>query len=223
VVRFGSIGLVAAVLLAGSGGALAHSVHNKPATEAAAATAPTPAATEAASPSETPPGTPPEPLPFDIGGPFALVDHKGNAVTDRDFRGRYLLLFFGYANCPGVCPIGLRSLTEAFDLLGAKQGAVLPVLITVDPARDSVASLGPALAKIHPRLIGLTGTPEQLAAARRAYKVGATVTGRDLAGGALFEHGTFIYLMGPDGNFLSLYPPVIDPAALAAAIAGYMP
>ena len=90
------------------------------------------------------------------------------------------------------------------------------------PERDTVASLGPALAKIHPRLIGLTGTPEQLAAARRVYKVGAQATGRDLSGGALFEHGTFIYLMGPDGKFLSLYPPVIDPAALAAAIARYM-
>ena len=96
------------------------------------------------------------------------------------------------------------------------------MLITVDPERDTVASLGPALENIHPRLIGLTGTPEQLAAARRAYKVGAKATGRDLAGGALFEHGTFIYLMGPDGKFLSLFPPVIDPAALAAAIARYM-
>ena len=205
--RFGSIGLAAAVLLAWGGGALAHPAHNKPATEAAAGVT-----------SETPPA----PLPLDIGGPFALVDHKGNAVTDRDFRGRYLLLFFGYANCPGVCPIGLRAMTEAFDLLGPKRGAVLPVLITVDPERDTVASLGPALAKIHPRLIGLTGTPEQLAAARRVYKVGAQATGRDLSGGALFEHGTFIYLMGPDGKFLSLYPPVIDPAALAAAIARYM-
>ena len=224
-VRFGSIGLVAAVLLAWSGGALAHQSHDKRNVLPAAPSAPPAAATEAAPPSEPPaaPSAPPSaPLPLDIGGRFALVDHKGNAVTDRDFRGRYLLLFFGYANCPGVCPIGLRTLTEAFDLLGAKQGAVLPVLITVDPARDTVASLGPALAKIHPRLIGLTGTPEQLAAARRAYKVGAKVTGWDLAGGALFEHGTFIYLMGPDGGFLSLFPPVIDPAALAAAIARYM-
>ncbi len=164
-----------------------------------------------------------EPLALDIGGPFALIDHQGNAVTDRDFHGRFLLLFFGYANCPGVCPIGLRHMTEAVDLLGEKGGAVLPVLITIDPERDTLATLGPALAKIHPRLIGLTGTPEQLAAARQAYKVGAKVTGRDLAGGALFQHGTFIYLMGPDGKFLSLFPPVITPAALAAAIARHMP
>ncbi len=159
---------------------------------------------------------------LDIGGPFALIDHQGNAVTDRDFRGRYLLLFFGYANCSSVCPIGLRHMTEALDLLGDKSGEVLPVLITVDPERDTLANLGPALAKIHPLLVGLTGTAEQLAAARQAYKVGAKITGRDLAGGALYQHGSFIYLIGPDGAFLSLFPPVMPPAALAAAIAGYL-
>ncbi len=163
------------------------------------------------------------PLPLDIGGPFALTDHEGRAVTDRDFHGRFLLLFFGYANCSSVCPIGLRHMTEAFDLLGETGAAVVPVLITVDPERDTVATLGSALAKIHPRLIGLTGTAEQLAAARRAYKIGAKVTGRDLQGGALYQHGSFIYLMGPDGKFLSLFPPVIPPAVLAAAIARYLP
>ncbi len=160
---------------------------------------------------------------LDIGGPFALTDHQGNAVTDRDFRGRFLLLFFGYANCSSVCPIGLRHMTEALDLLGDKGAAVAPVLITVDPERDTPATLGPALAKIHPRLIGLTGSSEQLAAARRAYKLGAKATGRDLTGGALFEHGTFIYLLGPDGGFLTLFPPIMDPAALAEAIARYLP
>ncbi|MEE9210092.1 MAG: SCO family protein [Kiloniellales bacterium] len=159
---------------------------------------------------------------LEFGGPFALIDHEGRAVTDRDFRGRFLLLFFGYANCSSVCPIGLRHMTEALDLLGETGAAVVPVLITVDPARDTAANLAPALAKIHPRLIGLTGTPEQLAAARRAYQVGAKATGTDLTGGALYEHGTFIYLLGPDGGFLTLFPPVMPPAALAAAIEGYM-
>ncbi len=162
------------------------------------------------------------PLPLDIGGPFALTDHEGRAVTDRDFRGRFLLLFFGYANCSSVCPIGLRHMTEALDLLGEKGGAVAPVLITVDPERDTAANLGPALAKIHPRLIGLTGSADRLAAARRAYKVGAEATGTDLTGGALYQHGTFIYLIGPDGGFLTLFPPVMPPAALAEAIARYL-
>ncbi len=159
---------------------------------------------------------------LDIGGPFALIDHEGQAVTDRDFHGRYLLLFFGYANCTSVCPIGLRHMTEALDLLGESGAGVVPVMITIDPERDTVATLAPALAKIHPRLIGLTGSPERLAAARRAYRVGAKATGKDLTGGALYEHGSFIYLMGPDGKFRSLFPPVIPPAALAAAIARYI-
>ena len=195
--RSGLFGLVAAALLAANSPGFAHSAHEKPA---------------------------PAPLVLDIGGPFALIDHQGTPVTDRDFHGRFLLVFFGYANCPGVCPIGLHNMTEALDLLGAEQAAaVVPVLITVDPARDTPATLAPAVAKIHPRLIGLTGSPEALAAARLAYKVGAEATGRDLAGGALYRHGTFIYLIGPDGGFLSLFPPVMPPAALAAAIAPYLP
>ena len=169
------------------------------------------------------PAQQPEPPPLELGGPFALIDHEGRAVTDRDFRGRFLLLFFGYANCSSVCPIGLRHMTQALDLLGETGAALAPVLITVDPERDTPANLAPALAKIHPRLIGLTGSADQLAAARRTYQVGATVTGRDLQGGALFEHGTFIYLLGPDGGFLTLFPPIMDPAALAEAIARYLP
>lgn len=213
--RRGLIGFGAAALLAWSGAAAGHEAHNKPAARPAQSGVPTAAAPQAAPQAA--------PLPFDLGGPFALVDHSGNAVTDRDFRGRFLLLFFGYANCAGVCPIGLRTMTEALDLLGEKGDAVAPLLITVDPERDTVETLGPALAKIHPRLIGLTGTAEQLAAARRAYKVGAQVTGHDLAGGALFEHGTFIYLIGPDGRFLSLFPPVMAPDALAAAVLRRLP
>jgi len=197
VFRPGVFGLVVAALLAANSPAFAHSAHEKPA---------------------------PAPLALDIGGPFALIDHQGTPVTDRDFHGRFLLVFFGYANCPGVCPIGLHTMTEALDLLGAEQAAaVVPVLITIDPARDTPATLAPAVAKIHPRLIGLTGSPADLSAARQAYKVGAEATGRDLAGGALYRHGTFIYLMGPDGRFLSLFPPVMPPAALAAAIARYLP
>ncbi len=194
--RPGLIGLAAAILLAANSPAFAHSAHEKSA---------------------------PAPLALDIGGPFALIDHQGRAVTDRDFRGRFLLLFFGYANCSSVCPIGLRHMTQALDLLGETGAAVAPVLITVDPERDTPANLAPALAKIHPRLIGLTGSADQLAAARRAYQVGATATGRDLQGGALFEHGTFIYLLGPDGGFLTLFPPIMPPAALAEAIARYLP
>ena len=165
----------------------------------------------------------PAAFPLDLGGPFALVDHSGRAVSDEDFRGRFMLVFFGYANCPGICPIGLRTLVEAVDLLGERSEEVVPLLITVDPANDTPANLAAAVAKIHPRLVGLTGTAAQLAAARAAYKVGAKLAGRSWQGVDLFDHGSFIYLMGADGKFLTLFPPIMPPEAMAAAIGRYLP
>ena len=161
-------------------------------------------------------------FPGDLGGPFALTDHTGRAVSDEDFRGSYMLVFFGYANCPGICPTGLRAMTEAADLLGEKGEAVAPILITVDPAHDTPANLAPAVAKIHPRLIGLTGTLEALSATAKAYKVSAKPAGRSWQGVELLDHGSFIYLMGPDGKFLTLFPPVMAPDAMAAAIGRYL-
>ena len=161
-------------------------------------------------------------FPVDLGGPFALMDHTGRAVSDEDFRGRFMLVFFGYANCPGICPIGLRTMVEAVDLLGERSEQVVPLLISVDPANDTPANLALAVAKIHPRLVGLTGTAAQLAAARAAYKVSANLAGRSWQGVDLFDHGSFIYLMGPDGKFLTLFPPVMPPEAMAAAIGRYL-
>ncbi len=164
----------------------------------------------------------PAALPLDLGGPFALVDHTGRAVSDEDFRGRFMLVFFGYANCPGICPIGLRTMVEAVDLLGEGGARVVPLLITVDPAHDTPANLAPAVAKIHPRLIGLTGSLEALSATAKAYKVSAKPAGRSWQGVDLFDHGSFIYLMGPDGKFLTLFPPNLPPDAMAAAIGRYL-
>lgn len=164
----------------------------------------------------------PPPLPLGIDGSFALVDHKGHAVSDRDFRGSYMLVFFGYANCPGICPTGLRAMTEAVDLLGAEAERVTPILITVDPAHDTPEALAKALPKIHPRLIGLTGTLERLSAAATGYKVSAKPVGRTFKGTPLIEHGSYIYLMGPDGDFLTLFPPIVAPETIAAALRRYM-
>ena len=164
----------------------------------------------------------PAAFPVDLGGSFALMDHTGRAVSDEDFRGRFMLVFFGYANCPGICPIGLRTMVEAVDLLGERSEQVVPLLISVDPANDTPANLAPAVAKIHPRLVGLTGTAAQLAAARAAYKVSANLAGRSWQGVDLFDHGSFIYLMGPDGKFLTLFPPVMPPEAMAGAIGRYL-
>ena len=205
--------LAGALVLLWGAGAAAHGAHDK-AHGAHDKSADRPVAVETAAQ--------PANIPVDLGGPFALMDHTGRAVSDEDFRGRFMLVFFGYANCPGICPTGLRAMTEALDLLGEKGEAVAPILITVDPAHDTPANLAPAVAKIHSRLIGLTGTLEALSAAAKAYKVGAKPAGRSWQGIQIIDHGSFIYLMGPDGKFLTLFPPVMAPDAMAAAIGRYL-
>jgi protein SCO1/2 len=98
-------------------------------------------------------------------GPFLLIDHKGRPVTDRDFRGKFMRVFFGYTFCPDVCPIDLQIISKAVDALGEAGNRVQPIFITVDPKRDTVEVLARYVSHFHPRLLGLTGTPEQVAMA----------------------------------------------------------
>ena len=161
-------------------------------------------------------------IPFDFGGPFELTDHTGRRVTERDFLGAPMLVFFGYASCESICPVGLKRMVDTLELLGADGARIQPVLITVDPERDSVEALAGRVAKIHPRLVGLTGTPDQLAAAARVYKVESKAVGTSWKGDKIFSHGSYIYLMGPDGSFATLLPPILDPQAMAKTIRSYL-
>ena len=146
---------------------------------------------------------------------FALVDHTGRAVTDRDFLGAYMLVFFGYTHCPDVCPTDLMVVGEAMDLLGEAGEMVRPVFITIDPARDTVAVMADFVGHFHPRLLGLTGTREQIAAVAKRYRVRwrKFYVVEDEAGGVapaaedeyLLDHTAAIYLIGPDGGGLSLF------------------
>jgi len=162
------------------------------------------------------------PIPLAAGGPFALIDQHGKPVTDRDFRGRYMLVFFGYATCPGICPTGLRGMAEALEFLGPLAEQVAPILVTIDPERDTPKALDTALAKIDPRLIGLTGSFDELDRAAKAYKVSAKLVGWTLKKDPIVQHGSYIYLMGPEGEFLTVFPPIMDPEAMATAIRGYL-
>ncbi len=149
-------------------------------------------------------------LPFDnIGGSFTLTDHFGKQRTDADFHGRFLLIFFGYANCESICPVGLQRMTAAFDELGAGNEKVQPVLITVDPENDTPAALAAQMPKVHPQLLGLTGTPEQIQAAMKADQIESTQVSQSADGDPVYAHGSFIYLMRPDGTFATLIPPVL--------------
>jgi cytochrome oxidase Cu insertion factor (SCO1/SenC/PrrC family) len=106
-----------------------------------------------------------------IGGPFTLLDHTGREVTDLSFRGKYLLVFFGFANCPDVCPLALDRFAQVLDLLGPDAERVQPLLVSVDPERDTPEVLRDYVTAVDPRILGLTGTLEQVEAVASAYKV----------------------------------------------------
>ncbi|APE42716.1 photosynthetic protein synthase I [Sulfitobacter alexandrii] len=150
------------------------------------------------------------PLPFDVGGPYALVDHFGRPHTQADPAGNAQLLFFGYANCPGICSAALPMMGEVTDILGARGITVQPVMITVDPARDTVDTMAAPLSEIHPALLGLTGTPEALAAAYEAFSVDHALAYEDPEYGPVYSHGSLIYLMDAEGDVLTLLPPVLE-------------
>ena len=142
-----------------------------------------------------------------IGGAFALTDHHGNRVTDADFRGRYMLVYFGYTYCPDICPLSLVRNHDALAMLGDKAARVVPILITVDPERDTVAHLKDYVSSFDARLVGLTGSADEIKAAATAYRVyyaKAAPHGSDPED-YLVDHSGFTYLIGPDGRFLQFF------------------
>lgn len=162
------------------------------------------------------------PLPFDVGGPFSLIDHHGTPRTDQDFRGKFMLVFFGYANCQSICPVGLRRMTAAMDSLGTAGENIQPLLISVDAAHDTPETMRNEVPKVHPRLIGLTGTDEQLKAAAKAYQVETKKVSETADGKPVFAHGSFIYLMRPDGKLATIIPPVLGDDHMAGIMRRYV-
>jgi protein SCO1/2 len=153
-----------------------------------------------------------------VGGPFTLTDTHGATVTDATYRGRWMLVYFGYTFCPDVCPTELQTIAAALDQLGPEAAKLVPLFITVDPERDTVAAMADYVKLFDDRLVGLTGTPEQIAAAARAYRVYyARATPKD-SSSYLMDHSSFVYLMAPDGSFRALFRPGTTPQDLAAAI-----
>ncbi len=153
-----------------------------------------------------------------IGGPFALVDTTGKTVTNADYRGRFMLVYFGYTYCPDVCPTELQSVSTALDLLGGDAAKIVPIFITVDPERDTVKAMAEYVKLFDPRLVGLTGSPAQVDAAERAYRVYAAKVDSKTNSDYLMNHSSFIYLMGPDGRFIALFRQGMSPQDIAAGI-----
>jgi len=154
-----------------------------------------------------------------VGGPFSLTDHTGKRVTDRDFRGRYMLVYFGYTFCPDICPASLQVISAALDQLGPAADQVTPVFITMDPERDTPEKLAAYIKSFHPRLVGLTGSPAELASALKAYRVYAKkVPDEKDPASYTMDHSSVVYLMGPDGDLVTFAADSTNVGALVAQL-----
>jgi protein SCO1/2 len=153
-----------------------------------------------------------------IGGPFALTDHHGKRRTDAEFRGKLLVIYFGYTNCPDICPADLTAISLALDRLGAAAEAVQPIFITLDPERDTAAHLAEYVQAFHPRLLGLTGTPEEIRSVATAYKTWYAKAGNTGGEDYAVDHTAFIYLVGKHGQYLGFLPPSTAPERLSDVI-----
>lgn len=166
---------------------------------------------------QTPTAAPSTETPASYGGAFILIDHHGKTVMDEDFRGKYMLVAFGYTSCPDICPTMLTDLTHAVDLLGEEGAAVQPLFVTLDPARDTPARLADYVSSFSPRLTGLTGPEALIADVARKYRIKFTkVIGND--GAYSIDHTAAMFLMGRDGQFLDRFVNGTAPEKIAEKI-----
>jgi protein SCO1/2 len=159
-----------------------------------------------------------------IGGPFTLTDQTGAAVTDKTYDGSYRLIYFGYTFCPDACPTELGVMAQAIETMGPAGQKVQPIFITIDPDRDTVQQLKTYVPLFDKRLVGLTGTPQQIAAIAKEYKVyyaKADQPGVDTKSYGM-NHSSFVYLMDAKGKFLTVFSSDTDSDKMAAEIRRYM-
>ncbi len=161
-------------------------------------------------------------FPVNVGGEFELIDQYGKPRSSADYQGEHLLVFFGYLSCPFMCSQTLRSMAAALDTLGDKAERLNAVMITVDPENDTPEHLSAKMPKIHPRMMGLTGSAEQLERAYDAFRIEPKAVEAEWNGTAVISHASYIYLMGPDGRFRTLMPPILPPDTMAEIIGRYL-
>jgi cytochrome oxidase Cu insertion factor (SCO1/SenC/PrrC family) len=157
-----------------------------------------------------------------VGGPFTLTDQNGVVRHDTDFRGKLMLIYFGYTYCPDACPAALTVMTSALDELGETAKEVQPIFITVDPERDTVAQMKSYASNFHPRLLALTGGVAETTAAARAYRIYFQKVKPEGGGDYLVDHSSLTFLMGRDGKFLTYFGPDVTADQMAAAIKKYL-
>ncbi|XP_014063427.2 protein SCO2 homolog, mitochondrial [Salmo salar] len=157
-------------------------------------------------------------------GDFSLLDHRGHRRTKRDFLGSWVLLYFGFTHCPDICPDELDKISAVVSALDKDRSlpAVQPLFVTVDPERDDVAALERYVKDFHPRLIGMTGTPEEVKVAGKDYRVYASPGPKDEDGDYIVDHTILIYLVNPDGLFLDYYNRMKDDVQIAESVRNHM-
>ncbi len=159
-----------------------------------------------------------------IGGPFTLVGRDGKPVTDRAFRGKYMLIFFGFTHCPDICPAELQVMSAALDELGPKANEIIPIFITLDPERDTPPVVTGYVMNFSPRFVGLTGSPEQIAEAAKAYRVTYSKFQEEGAkpDDYSIDHSALVYLMGKDGEYLTHFAYGTPAAKMAETLRRYL-
>jgi protein SCO1/2 len=161
-----------------------------------------------------------------IGGPFTLIDQNGKARTDRDFVGKYRIMYFGYTFCPDVCPVdvakliaGYRAFTKADP---SRAALVIPIFVTVDPARDTPQALKSFTSAFDPALVGLTGTPTQIAAVTKAYAVVVQIQKKPGNPNYLIDHSRAAFLMDPQGQPIALLSQEAKPDVIAGELSKWV-
>jgi cytochrome oxidase Cu insertion factor (SCO1/SenC/PrrC family) len=154
---------------------------------------------------------------------FSLVDHTGKPVTDEDFEGKWQLVFFGFTSCPDVCPTTLIEVSAVLEELGDDAEQIAPLFISVDPKRDTPEVMAEYVANFDPRIVGLTGSPEQIKQAAQAFRAYyAKVEQKDQPDRYTMDHSAFLYLMGPEGEYATHFSIGDEPAAIADEIRAYL-
>ncbi|MEO0999905.1 MAG: SCO family protein [Pseudomonadota bacterium] len=171
---------------------------------------------------EAPPPGPVTPFPVEITARFDLIHQDGRRVTEADYAGRPMLLFFGYANCEAICSVALPRMASVLDALGEDAAGLSAVMITIDPEYDTPEALAEAMPAYHPMLEGLTGSEEALAAARDAFQVKVEKVSEMIDGTPIYAHGSFVYLVGADGRVATILPPILTEDQMAAIVARYL-